>query len=335
MLNHRIASVADLEAVIGPTPPAMHYKVIDHIDAGAADWIARSPFMFAGMGQGPDLRIALVGGRGGIVAERHALLLHGDALAAFGAAQVGDPFGSLFLLPGIGETLRVNGRVTQVADGSMRVEVRECYGHCAKALIRSGFWHAKPVEAPDRLDDFLAQSRFLALATVGRNGDADVSPKGDPAGLLVQRDGEALLFAERPGNRRADSYRNMLKCGRVALALMIPGARAVALASGTATMTIDPLVLDRFRVEEKAPLMATRVTLERIAITHSVALDGAALWPVQAEADVDPAKLFVEHIRANKASGVAASLARASLAVPGASHLLRKGLEKDYEENLY
>ncbi|SEJ83562.1 hypothetical protein SAMN05428950_103409 [Sphingomonas sp. OV641] len=335
MLNHRVDSIANLEAAIGPTPPAMHYKVIDHIDAGAADWIARSPFMLAGIGQGADLRIALVGGRGGVVAERHALLLSGEAAAAVAIAQVGDPFGSLFLLPGIGETLRVNGRVTQVAGGSVRIDVRECYGHCAKALIRSEFWRAEPVEAPARLDEFLAESRFLALATVGRSGDADVSPKGDPAGLLVQRDGEALLFAERPGNRRADSYRNILECGHVALALLVPGARTVALASGMATMTTDPVMLDRFRVDEKAPLMATRVTLDRIVITRSVALADAALWPVRAKSDVDPAKLFVEHIRANKASGVAASLARASLAVPGASHLLRKGLEKDYEENLY
>lgn len=100
-------------------------------------------------------------------------------------------------------------------------------------------------------------------------------------------------------------------------------------------MTTDPVMLDRFRVGGKAPVMATRVTLDRIVITRSVALADAALWPVWAKSDVDPAKLFAEHIRANKASGVAASLARASLAVPGASHLLRKGLEKDYEENLY
>jgi PPOX class probable FMN-dependent enzyme len=65
--------------------------------------------------------------------------------------------GMLFLVPGVEETLRVNGRahVTTAADvldrtmiGDLRpkvavvVEVRECYVHCAQSLRRSGIWDA-------------------------------------------------------------------------------------------------------------------------------------------------------------------------------------------------
>src|SRR3546814_15301730 len=66
-------------------------------------------------------------------------MLDDPALAVPGAS-----FGSLFLVPGIGETLRINGRVAAVADGVARIAVAECYIHCAKALIRSGFWSADP-----------------------------------------------------------------------------------------------------------------------------------------------------------------------------------------------
>lgn len=46
-------------------------------------------------------------------------------------------------------------------------------------------------------------------------------------------------------------------------------------------------------------------------------------------------KLFVEHIKLNKAGGVGAALARASLSVPGVTGLLKKGLDNDYRDNLY
>src|SRR3546814_19661016 len=67
------------------------------------------------------------------------ILLDDPALAMPGAS-----FGSLFLVPGIGETLRINGHVAAVADGAARIAVAESYVHCAKALISSGFWPDGP-----------------------------------------------------------------------------------------------------------------------------------------------------------------------------------------------
>jgi PPOX class probable FMN-dependent enzyme len=65
--------------------------------------------------------------------------------------------GLLFLIPGMGETLRVNGRACLVKDATLLerfvvqekrpqiaivVEVQECFLHCAKALRRSKLWDA-------------------------------------------------------------------------------------------------------------------------------------------------------------------------------------------------
>jgi predicted pyridoxine 5'-phosphate oxidase superfamily flavin-nucleotide-binding protein len=64
--------------------------------------------------------------------------------------------GLLFLIPGMNETLRVNGRARLTADAElcarfavdgkpalsvMIVDVRGCYMHCAKAFLRSQLWH--------------------------------------------------------------------------------------------------------------------------------------------------------------------------------------------------
>jgi hypothetical protein len=104
---------------------------------------------------------------------------------------------------------------------------------------------------------------------------------------------------------------------------------------GNAQLTTDEAARARFTVQDKTPLLAIRVDASAIELRASPALTRANLWPVRAETDIDPAKLFVEHIKLNKAGGIGAALARASLSVPGVTGLLKKGLDKDYKENLY
>ena len=69
--------------------------------------------------------------------------------------------------------------------------------------------------APALLDvdrDWLAASPFCVMATASATGECDASPKGDPAGQLVHViDDRTIALAERPGNRRADGYKNILR----------------------------------------------------------------------------------------------------------------------------
>lgn len=331
-----IDTIAALEGVIGKTPPPMHLKVIDHLDAGALRWIAQSALMFAGLGEGGGIGVTLAGGAPGFVkGDARELNLPLALMDNPALARPGTAFGALFLLPGIGETLRVNGRVTDITADRIRIAVEECYGHCAKALIRSELWAAQPVQTPDDPTAFVAASRFAALATIGPQGHADLSPKGDPAGCMARLDGDVLWFADRPGNRRVDSFRNIVEQPDVALALLVPGACRIAVVRGRAHLTTDEAARERFAVRDKTPLLAIRVQIETIALHESAALARANLWPVETQSDIDPAKLFVEHIKLNKAGGVGAVLARASLSVPGVTGLLKKGLDKDYRDNLY
>ncbi|GAA0737108.1 MULTISPECIES: pyridoxamine 5'-phosphate oxidase family protein [Sphingomonas] len=333
-----IASIDALEGVIGKTPGAMHLKVIDHLDAGALRWIGAAPLLFAGFGDNAGMSVTLGGGGPGFAeAGTRELRLPPAALDDPALARPGEAFGSLFLVPGIGETLRVNGRVTEAGPDGIRIAVEECYGHCAKALIRSDLWAAVPVaDAPDDPAAFVAASRFLALATFGEEGRADLSPKGDPAGCMARLDGDTLWFADRPGNRHVDSFRNILTQPRVALALLIPGANRVAIVRGTAQLSTDEDARARFEVQGKTPLLAIGIKVEAIDLRASPALERAALWPVKPDAHgIEPAKLFVEHIKLNRNAGLAGKLASAALAVPGMQGLLKKGLDKDYRDNLY
>ncbi|WP_232495539.1 pyridoxamine 5'-phosphate oxidase family protein [Novosphingobium kaempferiae] len=331
-----IASIEALEAVVGQTPPAMHLKVIDHLDAGALAWLSRSPLAFLGFGSAQGLRVTLAGCVVGYAdGDARTLRIPLAMLDEPALAVLGAHVGALFLLPGVGETLRINGRVSGLQDGAVQIEVCECYGHCAKAMIRSRFWDAAGAETPREAAPFTDAVRFVALASMSARGWADLSPKGDPAGGMVQLEHRTLWFADRPGNRRLDSLRNIIEQPRVALALLVPGSTNVARVHGQARITTDPAIRERFAVQGKVPSLAIGVEIAGLELRESAALKRAALWPVTPEKGIEPTKLFLAHIKLNRNRGWAAALARASIAVPGMSTLMQKGLEKDYKDNLY
>lgn len=331
-----IATVDALEACIGKTPGPMHLKVIDHLDVGVVGWLAASPFLFATFADAASIGISLAGGRAGFVdvIDTTRLSIRKEFLDRPELASEGCGFGGLFLIPGIGETLRVNGRVHAIDQAAIQITVEECYIHCAKALIRSDFWDANPQSAiPTDIAEFLKASRFLALATVDGGGYADVSPKGDPVGMMIRLTDDAAWFADRPGNRRADSFRNILTQPRIVIAALVPGATRIALLQGEAQLRQDEQARAGFAVQNKAPLIVTRIERPEILPVDSPALARARLWPAKPPTEaIDPAAIISGHVKLSKERGLQATLVRAALSVPG---LVQKGLKHDYKTNLY
>lgn len=326
-----------LEACVGRLPGPRDLKVIDHLDRHAIDWIAASPCAFAVFGDAAGLAVTAAGGAAGFAraeGERR-LAWPAEALDDPTLAREGAGVGTLFLVPGLGETLRVNGRVGAVAGGRIAIEVEECYLHCAKALIRSGFWAASPAGEAPPADPAarLEASRFLALGTLDASGRADLSPKGDPAGALLRlRDG-AAWFPDRPGNRRVDSFRNILAQPRVAALALVPGSHDVVHLAGIARLCADADACAPFAVDGKTPKLATRLDEPRLRAFASPALARARLWPLRpTTARLDPAEIFRAHVGLSRERGLQAGMARAATAVPG---LLRRSLDRDYKKNLY
>ena len=144
---------------------------------------------------------------------------------------------------------------------------------------------------------------------------------------------EQLCFADRPGNRRADSFRNIIAQSRVSAALLIPGSTKVAHVEGQAQLTTDGALRSAFAVRDKIPLLANRIDGLSLVLRSSGALERAQLWPAPtAPAGIRPAKIFAEHVRLNKDKGIGARIAGAFVLVPG---LMQRGLDKDYRDNLY
>lgn len=328
-----IDTVDALEACLGKAPPAVHMKVIDHLDPQARRWLAASIVYFAAFGDADGIGITL--GAGSLrVPEPTRLLLSLAALDDASPVREGKSFGALFLVPTVGETLRINGRVAAIRGDEVEIAVEECYAHCAKSLIRSDFWNAAVATRTfAQRDDFFAASRFMALATIDSQGRADVSPKGDPAGAMLQLRGDQVWYADRPGNRRADSFRNILTQPRIAALALIPGSTQVVRFSGMAQITSDADTRGVFAVDGKIPALATRVDTAELSLSDSRVLQRAQLWPTPPRPEgIDPAALFAAHVKLSKSRGLHATLARVAMAVPG---LMEKGLQYDYKNRLY
>ena len=166
MLHHPfkevVTSVESLREIMGTPSELVIRKQLDHLDPHARAFIARSPFLVIGThGQGQVGDVSPRGDAPGFVAvlDDHSLVIPErpgnrrlDTL--LNVLQTGS-VGLIFMVPGVEETLRVNGRACIVRDEALLermsakgkrpllgigVEVQECFFHCAKAFKRSGLW---------------------------------------------------------------------------------------------------------------------------------------------------------------------------------------------------
>ena len=125
---------------------------------------------------------------------------------------------------------------------------------------------------------FIARSPLLLLATSDRHGRLDVSPKGDAPGFVVLENERTLLLPERPGNKLAFGFRNILENPRVGIVFLVPGTTETLRANGTAELTRDPALLERMAARSKPALLVTRITVEECFFHCGKAFLRSGLW---------------------------------------------------------
>jgi PPOX class probable FMN-dependent enzyme len=136
---------------------------------------------------------------------------------------------------------------------------------------------------------FVDLSPFVLLATAGDDGTCDVSPRGDPAGFVHVLDDRTLLLPERPGNRLADSLRNVLANPNVGLLFLVPGVGETLRINGSARIVTDPELLEPLTVEGKAPRLAVLVEIEQVFTHCPKAFIRSELWnPERFHSAADP-----------------------------------------------
>lgn len=189
-----VRNVAELERIYGAlraVAAPSTTKVADHVTPHYRRLIEASPFLALATSGPGGLDCSPRGDVAGFVriADPHTLLLpdrRGNNRIDSLRNVVEDPrVGLMFLIPGIGNALRVNGLATIDDDSDlcasfavegkaprtvMVIAVREVYFQCARALIRSGLWQAESHVDPKTLP---TPGQILAELSAGRiGGDA-------------------------------------------------------------------------------------------------------------------------------------------------------------------
>jgi PPOX class probable FMN-dependent enzyme len=158
-----IRDEAVLREVIGTPTELVLTKIADRLNALTRQFVERSPFVCVATARpGGGLDVSPRGDPPGFVRilDERTLLLPdrpGNRIADTLTNLLEDPrIALLFLIPGIGDTFRVNGRARIVDDAELLapsavdgkvprlgllVSIEEAYTQCSKALIRSDLWN--------------------------------------------------------------------------------------------------------------------------------------------------------------------------------------------------
>jgi PPOX class probable FMN-dependent enzyme len=126
--------------------------------------------------------------------------------------------------------------------------------------------------------EWLANSPFCLVATSGADGSCDVSPKGDPPGFTLVLDDTTIAIPERPGNRRADGFLNILANPHVGLIYFIPGRGETLRINGRARLVRDAPFFDRMVVKGHRPVLALVVDIEQIFFHCAKAFLRSEIW---------------------------------------------------------
>ena len=174
----------DLRAHFGKVSPLAEKKVLHHLDRFCRDFIALSPFLVLASSDGKGNADASPRGDApGFVAvlDEKTLLIPdrrgNNRVDTFSNILNSPGVGLIFFVPGINETLRINGKAEVTQDAELlgplvaqnvtpaiglKIRVEEAYFHCGKALMRSKLWN---VEAQVARMSFPTLGRIIAEQT--------------------------------------------------------------------------------------------------------------------------------------------------------------------------
>jgi len=154
-------------------------------------------------------------------------------------------------------------------------ELREAIGgHASGRAVTK----VRPALHPLQIE-WLKASPFCVIATSDTAGNCDASPKGDPAGQLIHvLDERTIVIAERPGNKRADGYLNVLANPHVGIISLIPGRNDTLRINGRARLVRDAPFFDDLAVRGQRPVLAMVVEIDQVFSHCPKAFMRSELW---------------------------------------------------------
>ena len=122
------------------------------------------------------------------------------------------------------------------------------------------------------------------MTTVGPDG-TDGSPRGDDGPVVLELDPQTLALPDWRGNQRLDSLRNIVTDGRVSLLFMVPGSNTVVRVNGSAVLSDNPDLVERFEQKGRHPATVIVIRIAEIYTQCARALIRSGLWTAGDQSD--------------------------------------------------
>ena len=158
----KIRNIKQLQEIYGYAKGRSKSKQLSRLEQHSINFIGNSPFVVISTANSDgQLDCSPRGGQKGfvLIPDNKALLIPdskgNNRLDSFVNILSNPHVGCLFLIPGIDETLRVNGKAELLTDDELiakfdlkmkkptcfiKISIEEVFLHCAKALMRSSLW---------------------------------------------------------------------------------------------------------------------------------------------------------------------------------------------------
>lgn len=146
------------------------------------------------------------------------------------------------------------------------------YGTPGAPALRKVVKHLTPLYRK-----WIMTSKLCVLSTVGPTG-TDGSPRGDDGPVVQELDQGTLLMPDWRGNNRLDSLRNIVEDGRVSLMFLVPGSNNVVRVNGTAWLSPDVTLRQRFVQNGRIPTTVIVIEIGEIYTQCARALMRAGTW---------------------------------------------------------
>jgi uncharacterized protein len=197
-MRREVTTVDDLRAIVGHPNSYVANKVRTRLSAVQQDWLAHSPLGFVATtdangrvdvspkGDPPGF-VHVIDDTTIAIPERPGNKRVDGYLNVLQRPYVG----TLFLIPGRGDTLRINGTARVLADAdyfdamtvqgkrpilALEIDVEEVFFHCAKAFLRSDAWKPEswnPTAVPSVARIAQALKKDMTLAELEKYYDED------------------------------------------------------------------------------------------------------------------------------------------------------------------
>ncbi|WP_417742180.1 pyridoxamine 5'-phosphate oxidase family protein [Salipiger sp.] len=151
-------------------------------------------------------------------------------------------------------------------------ELEALYGTPSDAALRKVAQRLTPAYRR-----WIEAARFCVISTVGPDG-TDGTPRGDDGPVVAELDPGTLALPDWRGNNRLDSLRNIVSDGRISLMFMVPGDNVVVRVNGTAWLTDDAELRERFRRKTMLPATVAVIEIAEIYAQCPKALLRSGLW---------------------------------------------------------